>query len=838
MIYKLHRYTWWRGPAAIEEGDDSDGESGQLVLMRVDRHLSGDYTVVATSSHSAINSTFFINVQYGPQDIQAAERVTVDEDGTATVLCSATGNPTPNITWTRGTDNTSSMLLMSTGVGEARLVVEWASRADSGIYHCHASNVVSSSPPIPTAIVVTQEPTSASLNAEEEAFRTWAHIGGSGWLDCRVRAAPAPSFRWTTSKNSLITSSEKYFIHVPQLVDKVIVWSSVLEIKSVTVDDYTNYTCTAYNSEGSYDVNFTLGPPIIPGVPVNLNIVTVSKSVAIITWMKNHSGGEPAGYTVRYHVSDAHNYEFVDIATSNSTSTTIRNLTPGADYSFAILAYNEYGHSNFSSPPIRATLLGVVEEAASSSSNIDSQQPRVPLLMLLLISLTAAALVVLNVAIIVCFVRRLALKRNMSASSSKTTALEIYTPTSIATENGDDLPLTSFNEVPVQEYKPLESQTKEDCEQTSLISPHITVEPPDSSITPPAATSPRPRSISPLLNEGISVQSDTYIHANDQLPSDGLGSKAMFISSPKLEKKASTEAAAGVRLDKPDVCPVTSSSCEHLLVHQKPFNPYSEDDRESVSSHHSSSSQSYVSRQTRPKYYSPCHSPSRLTSHVIYHGQPHIQQLVEQQNQQQQWQQQQQHKLQQHKLQLQQHEHHNYQQNLPCCQQTSPHTDKQMTALHPVLNPARLSPSTVSCCDATCNQSFIQDDVKLMSMQMKSLQRDREELQDWDDNWLYEFNTNKCTDIKIGKGQRREETDYRQGEVKTGNFAETMDFKVSIPSSISPGVHINQKIGTGNAKLTSFRRCFQSLDKEEFAMEYAAPVWNPQLINRAMKQRD
>nr|XP_053634318.1 uncharacterized protein LOC128689846 [Cherax quadricarinatus] len=554
--------------------------------------------------------------------------------------------------------------------------------------------------------------------------------------------------------------------------------------------------------------------------------------------MKNHSGGEPAGYTVRYHVSDAHNYEFVDIATSNSTSTTIRNLTPGADYSFAILAYNEYGHSNFSSPPIRATLLGVVEEAASSSSNIDSQQPRVPLLMLLLISLTAAALVVLNVAIIVCFVRRLALKRNMSASSSKTTALEIYTPTSIATENGDDLPLTSFNEVPVQEYKPLESQTKEDCEQTSLISPHITVEPPDSSITPPAATSPRPRSISPLLNEGISVQSDTYIHANDQLPSDGLGSKAMFISSPKLEKKASTEAAAGVRLDKPDVCPVTSSSCEHLLVHQKPFNPYSEDDRESVSSHHSSSSQSYVSRQTRPKYYSPCHSPSRLTSHVIYHGQPHIQQLVEQQNQQQQWQQQQQHKLQQHKLQLQQHEHHNYQQNLPCCQQTSPHTDKQMTALHPVLNPARLSPSTVSCCDATCNQSFIQDDVKLMSMQMKSLQRDREELQDWDDNWLYEFNTNKCTDIKIGKGQRREETDYRQGEVKTGNFAETMDFKVSIPSSISPGVHINQKIGTGNAKLTSFRRSFQSLDKEEFAMEYAAPVWNPQLINRAMKQRD
>lgn len=58
---------------------------------------------------------------------------------------------------------------------------------------------------------------------------------------------------------------------------------------------------------------------------------------------------------------------------------------------------------------------GMVEEVASSSS-VDSNQPRVPRLILLLISLTGTALLVLNISIIVCFVRRRAIRRNISGN--------------------------------------------------------------------------------------------------------------------------------------------------------------------------------------------------------------------------------------------------------------------------------------------------------------------------------------------------------------------------------------------------------------------------------------
>lgn len=44
-----------------------------------------------------------------------------------------------------------------TGVGEARLVLERAVRADTGFYHCHALNKVGTAPPVTTALVVTRE---------------------------------------------------------------------------------------------------------------------------------------------------------------------------------------------------------------------------------------------------------------------------------------------------------------------------------------------------------------------------------------------------------------------------------------------------------------------------------------------------------------------------------------------------------------------------------------------------------------------------------------------------------------------------------------------------------
>ncbi|KAK7079805.1 hypothetical protein SK128_017114, partial [Halocaridina rubra] len=53
------------------------------------------------------------------------------------------------------------------------------------------------------------------------------------------------------------------------LVDGIAEWSSVLEIQGITIRDYSDYVCTAFNSQGITSINFTLTPPPPPQMPIH-----------------------------------------------------------------------------------------------------------------------------------------------------------------------------------------------------------------------------------------------------------------------------------------------------------------------------------------------------------------------------------------------------------------------------------------------------------------------------------------------------------------------------------------------------------------------------------------
>ncbi|XP_037792359.1 nephrin-like, partial [Penaeus monodon] len=480
-------YSWWRGPSIIEDMGVKGGADGRLILSNIDRQQSGNYSVTAHTSNTDITAYFSVVVQYGPEEIVAAERVVVDEDKSTAILCQADGNPTPNVTWTRDNNNNnnnniyinSSGAVLASGIGEARLLVEHASKADTGLYLCQASNSVASAAPVYTALVVTQAPTPTGPSLETgEAGKSWAAVGASGRFDCRVRTAPEPQFRWTVNEREL-QNSRKYSIHIPQLVDGVVEWSSVLEVRSVTIRDYGVYTCTAENEKGAHAANFTLSPPVLPAAPLDVNVTVVSGNSALISWSHNRMGAVATGFTVKYQASGTPDYMTQDIEGGNRSSMVVEGLTPGQEFSFSVQAFNEQGRSPFSQPPTAVTMIDVLEEVARGSTH--GSQPRMPRLMLLLISLTGTALLVLNISIIVCFLRRRALNRSMSASSSKSTAFEVYTPATTPGPPAPDehLPLTSANDGPPPDYHQVECQTRVDeCPGGALASLAPEVEPP------------------------------------------------------------------------------------------------------------------------------------------------------------------------------------------------------------------------------------------------------------------------------------------------------------------------------------------------------------------------
>ncbi|KAK8734487.1 hypothetical protein OTU49_005838 [Cherax quadricarinatus] len=142
--------------------------------------------------------------------------------------------------------------------------------------------------------------------------------------------------------------------------------------------------------------------------------------------------------------------------------------------------------------------------------------------------------------------------------------------------------------------------------------------------------------------------------------------------------------------------------------------------------------------------------------------------------------------------------------------------------------------------------SLFADDVKLMRRiesdeDQAGLQRDLDRLQAWSSNWLLEFNPAKCKVMKIGEGQRRPQTQYSLDGQRLQTSLKEKDLGVSITPSISPEAHINQITAAAYGRLANLRIAFRYLSKDSFKtlytiyvrpiLEYAAPVWNPHLVN-------
>ncbi|MPC69496.1 Schwann cell myelin protein [Portunus trituberculatus] len=128
------KYKWYHGRQKLD-GIETETGDGLLKLEKVQRDMGGNYSVTASSVHGAISSSFTVNVLYGPRNMSVPERVLADRNETVSIHS-----------------------ILAAGVGDAQLVVDWATPADTGVYLCHATNEVSTSvSPARTVLVVPRE---------------------------------------------------------------------------------------------------------------------------------------------------------------------------------------------------------------------------------------------------------------------------------------------------------------------------------------------------------------------------------------------------------------------------------------------------------------------------------------------------------------------------------------------------------------------------------------------------------------------------------------------------------------------------------------------------------
>ncbi|XP_029105542.1 receptor-type tyrosine-protein phosphatase S-like isoform X9 [Scleropages formosus] len=280
----------------------------------------------------------FPNIDMGPQ-LKVVERTR-----TATMLCAASGNPDPEITWFKdflpidpSASNGRIKQLRSEGTPiRGALQIENSEETDQGKYECVASNVEGVRYSSPANLYVRELREVRRVPPRFSILPTSHEImpGGSVNITCVAVGSPMPYVKWMLNSEDL----------TPE--DEMPVGRNVLELNGVR--ESANYTCVAMSSLGIIEAVSQIivkSLPKPPGTPV----VTETTATSItITW--DSGNPDPVSYyIIQYRAkSPDSKYEVVDGITTTRYS--IGGLSPNTEYEIRVSAFNTIGQGPPSEP--------------------------------------------------------------------------------------------------------------------------------------------------------------------------------------------------------------------------------------------------------------------------------------------------------------------------------------------------------------------------------------------------------------------------------------------------------------------------------------------------------
>ncbi|KAK5608394.1 hypothetical protein CRENBAI_026444, partial [Crenichthys baileyi] len=290
----------------------------------------------------------FPNIDMGPQ-LKVVERTR-----TATMLCSASGNPDPEITWYKDflpiDPSTSSGRIKQLRSGA--LQIENSEELDQGKYECVASNVegVRYSSPANLYVRVRRVPPRFSILPTSQEIMP----GGSVNITCVAVGSPMPYVKWMLNSEDLTPD------------DEMPVGRNVLELSSVR--ESANYTCVAMSSLGIIEAVAQITVKSLPRPPGTPVVTETTATSVTITW----DSGNPdpvTHYIIQYRAkSPDSKYETVEDITTTRYS--IGGLYPNTEYEIRVSAVNSIGQG----PPSEPVETRTGEQApASPPRNIKAQ---------------------------------------------------------------------------------------------------------------------------------------------------------------------------------------------------------------------------------------------------------------------------------------------------------------------------------------------------------------------------------------------------------------------------------------------------------------------------------
>ncbi|XP_077598520.1 receptor-type tyrosine-protein phosphatase delta isoform X21 [Stigmatopora nigra] len=343
----------------VIEFDDGSGSVLRIQPLRTPRD-EAIYECVASNNVGEISATTrltvlredqlppgFPTIDMGPQ-LKVVERTR-----TATMLCAASGNPDPDISWFKDflpvntTNNNGRIKQLRSGGTPIRgaLQIEQSEESDQGKYECVATNNDGTrySAPANLYVRVRRVPPRFSIPPTDNEIMP----GGSVNITCVAVGSPMPYVKWMLGAEDL----------TPE--DDMPIGRNVLELTDVRQS--ANYTCVAMSTLGVIEAVAQITVKALPRTP-GLPVVTERTATSItLTW--DSGNPEPVTYYVIQHKSKYSEDSYKEIDGVATTRYSVGGLSPYSDYEFRVLAVNNIGRG----PPSDAVEAKTAEQAPSTS---------------------------------------------------------------------------------------------------------------------------------------------------------------------------------------------------------------------------------------------------------------------------------------------------------------------------------------------------------------------------------------------------------------------------------------------------------------------------------------
>ncbi|XP_031140947.1 receptor-type tyrosine-protein phosphatase S isoform X23 [Sander lucioperca] len=330
----------------VIEFDDGSGSVLRIQPLRTPRD-EAIYECVASNSVGETSATTrltvlredqlppgFPTIDMGPQ-LKVVERTR-----TATMLCAASGNPDPDISWFKdflpvNTTNNNGRIkqLRSESFGgtpiRGALQIEQSEESDQGKYECVATNNDGTRYSAPANLYVRElrevrrVPPRFSIPPTDNEIMP----GGSVNITCVAVGSPMPYVKWMLGAEDL----------TPE--DDMPIGRNVLELTDVRQS--ANYTCVAMSTLGVIEAVAQITVKALPKAP-GIPVVTERTATSItLTW--DSGNPEPVSYYIIQHKSKYSEDSYKEIDGVATTRYSVGGLSPYSDYEFRVVAVNNIG---------------------------------------------------------------------------------------------------------------------------------------------------------------------------------------------------------------------------------------------------------------------------------------------------------------------------------------------------------------------------------------------------------------------------------------------------------------------------------------------------------------